>query len=114
MCILETFKQQLALKCECIVEFLLFSNKGFCNVYFGETGIVFQTNGSYTLHGTRTGTRIGTRMNTIETSGVHGGYRLVSTYDLPDCKTTTGGWYFGVNFGHLKSEVFRNWGGISE
>ena len=47
----------------------------------------------------------------MKTSGIHGGYRLVSTYDLPDCKTTTGGGYSRVNFGHLKSEVFRNGGG---
>ena len=71
------------------------------------------------------------------TSGIHGGYRLVSTYDLPDCGPFwglgggVGGWgaktentqsakkwlnlnfqggYFGVNIGHLKSEVFH-WGG---
>ena len=44
------------------------------------------------------------------TSGIPGGYRLVSTYDLPDFLKWGGG-YFGVNFGHLKSEVFRNMGG---
>ena len=50
-----------------------------------------------------------------QTSGIHGGNRLVSTYDLPDSKPFKGG-YFGVNFGHLKSEVFRFFwgGGISE
>ena len=48
-----------------------------------------------------------------ETSGIHGGYRLVSTYDLPDSKPTEVGGYSGVNFGHLKSEVFH-WGGIPE
>ena len=37
-------------------------------------------------------------------SGIHGGYRLVSTNDLQDCKPIGG--YSGVNFGHLKSEVF--------
>ena len=36
----------------------------------------------------------------------------VSTYDLPDCKTMGGGGYFRVNFGHLKSEVFRNEGEV--
>ena len=46
---------------------------------------------------------------TMSTSGIHGGYRLVSTYDLPDCKPMGGGGYSGVNFGHLKSEVFQ-WG----
>ena len=43
------------------------------------------------------------------TSGIHGGYRLVSIYDLQYSKPTGAG-YFGVNFGHLKSEVFH-WGG---
>ena len=60
------------------------------------------------------------------TSGIHGGYRLVSTYDLPDSKPFRGvfrsklwssqiwsfpwgGGYFRVNFGHLKSEFFH-WG----
>ena len=43
---------------------------------------------------------------TLQTSGIQGGYRLVSTYDLPDCKLT-GGSNSGVNFGHLKSEVFH-------
>ena len=42
------------------------------------------------------------------TSGIPGGYRLVSTYDLPDFPELGG--YFGVNFGHLKSEVFRRGG----
>ena len=42
-----------------------------------------------------------------QTSGIHEGYRLVSIYDLPDSKPFG---YFGVNFGHLKSEVFH-WGG---
>ena len=42
---------------------------------------------------------------------IHWGYRLVSTYDLPDSKAWGGG-YSGVNFGHLKSEVFH-WGGYS-
>ena len=46
-----------------------------------------------------------------ETSGIPGGYRLVSTYDLLDFPKWGG--YFGVNFGHLKSEVFQR-GGISE
>ena len=35
---------------------------------------------------------------------------LVSTYDLPDSKPMGAGGYFGVNFGHLKSDVFH-WGG---
>ena len=64
----------------------------------------------------------------MQTSGIHGGYRLVSTYDLPDCQPMGGGeggileytlvisnlkffslgrGYSGVNFGHLKSEVFQ-------
>ena len=47
----------------------------------------------------------------FKTSGIPGGYRLVSTYDLPDFSEMGGGGYFGVNFGHLKSEVFRNAGG---
>ena len=42
----------------------------------------------------------------MKTSGIHGGYRLVSTYNLLDSKPWGGG-YFGVNFGHLKSEVFH-------
>ena len=46
-----------------------------------------------------------------KTSGIHGGYRLVSTYDLPDSKP---GGYSGVNFGHLKSKVFHGGGGIPE
>ena len=64
------------------------------------------------------------------TRGIHGGYRLVSTYDLLDSKPSGGGgvfrsklwssqiWSFSfgggysrVNFGHLKSEVFH-WGGV--
>ena len=48
---------------------------------------------------------------TCTTSGIPGGYRLVSTYDLPDFPKCGGGGYFGVNFGHLKYEVFRNGGG---
>ena len=36
---------------------------------------------------------------------------LVSTYDLPHFPK--GGGYSEVNFGHLKSEVFRNGGGYS-
>ena len=39
-----------------------------------------------------------------ETSGIPGGYRLVSTYDLTHFPKWGG--YSGVNFGHLKSEVF--------
>ena len=77
--------------------------------------------------------------NTLsQRDGIHGGYRLVSTYDLPDSGPMGGGgWgysgvksentqsakkllnfnfrgegYFGVNFGHLKSEVFHLGGGI--
>ena len=64
----------------------------------------------------------------LKTSGIPGGYRLVSTYDLPHFpKLGRGvfrsklwssqiwsfpkwGGYSGVNFGHLKSEVFRNGG----
>ena len=64
-----------------------------------------------------------------KTSGIPGGYRLVSTYDLTHFPKWGGysgvnfghlqsevfwngvGGYSGVNFGHLKSEVFRNWGG---
>ena len=34
-CALWTFKQQLALKCENVVEFLLFSYKRLCTVTFG-------------------------------------------------------------------------------
>ena len=34
-CTLWTFKQQLALKCECFVEFLLFSYKRLCTTRFG-------------------------------------------------------------------------------
>ena len=34
-------------------------------------------------------TVFGTRP-TNKTSGIHGGYRLVSTYDLPDCKPIGG------------------------
>ena len=49
---------------------------------------------------------------TERTSGIHGGYRLVSTYDLPDSKPLGG--YSGVNFGYLKSEVFHWGGGILE
>ena len=49
-------------------------------------------------------------LKTLQTSGIHGGYRLVSTYDLPDCKTTRGGEYFGVDFEHPKSE--GNGGGV--
>ena len=64
---------------------------------------------------------------TCTTSGIPGGYRLGSTYDLPDFPKCGGGgvfrsklwssqiwsfpkWggYFGVNFGHLKYEVFRH------
>ena len=45
-----------------------------------------------------------------ETSGIPGGYRLVSTYDLTHFPNLAGGVYSGVNFGHLKSEVFRNGG----
>ena len=41
------------------------------------------------------------------TSGIPGGYRLVSTYDLTHFPKWGGG-YSGVNFGHLKTEVFRN------
>ena len=37
------------------------------------------------------------------------GYRLVSTYDLPHFPKWGRG--FGVNFGHLKSNVFQNGGG---
>ena len=50
----------------------------------------------------------------MQTSGIHGGYRLVSTYDLPDSKPgggVFGGGYFGVNFGHPKCGVFH-WGGF--
>ena len=65
----------------------------------------------------------------VLTSGIPGGYRLVSTYDLPHFPKCGGGvfrsklwssqiwsfpkWggYSGVNFGHLKSEVFQNVGG---
>ena len=47
------------------------------------------------------------------TSGIPGGYRLVSTYDLPHFpKWGGGGGYSRVDFGHLKSEVFRNGGGV--
>ena len=62
------------------------------------------------------------------TSGIPGGYRLVSTYDLTHFPKWGGysrvnfghlksgsfpilGGYSGVNFGHLKSEVFWNGGG---
>ena len=45
----------------------------------------------------------------LQTSGIPGGYRLVSTYDLPHFPKWGGG-YSGVNFGHLKSEVFQNGG----
>ena len=40
-----------------------------------------------------------TNLFTFKTSGIPGGYRLVSTYDLTDCKTI------------LKSEVFTSFGG---
>ena len=52
------------------------------------------------------------QMATILTSGIPGDYRLVSTYDLPHFPKGGGG-YSRVNFGHLKSEVFRNGGGYS-
>ena len=52
------------------------------------------------------------KSGTDETSGIPGGYRLVSTYDLTHFPKWGGG-YSGVNFGHLKSEVFRNGGGYS-
>ena len=42
------------------------------------------------------------------TSGIPGGYRLVSTYNLPHFLKWGG--YSRVNFGHLKSELFRNGG----
>ena len=40
-----------------------------------------------------------------------GGYRLVSTYDLPHSQPGGGRGYSGVNFGDLKSEVFHLGGG---
>ena len=48
----------------------------------------------------------------VATSGIPGGYRLVSTYDLTHFPKWGGG-YSGVNFCHLKSEVFQNGGGYS-
>ena len=33
--VLWTFKQQLALKCECVVKFILVSYKRICTIYFG-------------------------------------------------------------------------------
>ena len=50
-------------------------------------------------------------INFFTTSGIPGGYRLVSTYNLPHFSKWGG--YSGVNFGYLKSEVFQNGGGYS-
>ena len=54
------------------------------------------------------------KIGNIRTSGIHGGYRLLFTYDLRDSKPRvggSGGGYSRINFGHLKFEFFH-FGGV--
>ena len=47
-----------------------------------------------------------------QTSGIHGGKTLVSTFNLQDSKPTGKGGYSGVKIGYLKSELFHGGGEI--
>ena len=57
------------------------------------------------------------RQRQYVTSGIHGGYRLVSTYDLPDCKPMGGWGVFWIKLWSSKIWSFSVWeegGGIPE
>ena len=52
-------------------------------------------------------------ISNLKFSEMGGGYSGVNFGHLKSEVFRNGGWYSGINFGHLKSEVFRNGGGYS-